>query len=218
MKLPEDSFRHKGLRKKLIEQISQKGSINKQVLQAIEKLPRHWFLDAAFLEYAYQDRPFPIDCDQTISQPFTVAFQTQLLDIQPLDRVLEIGTGSGYQTCILIEMGARVFSIERQKKLYTKALDFLPSIGYFARLFYGDGYKGLPAYAPFDKILITAGAPFIPQPLIDQLKPGGRMVVPVGEGAKQIMTLVSKTSETQYTTQDHGVFSFVPLLENKAGD
>lgn len=218
MKLPEDSFRHKGLRKKLIEQITQKGAIHKQVLQAIEKVPRHWFLDIAFLEYAYQDRPFPIDCEQTISQPYTVAFQTQLLAIQPREKVLEIGTGSGYQTCILIEMGARVFSIERQKKLYNKALDFLPSIGYFPKLFYGDGYKGLPAYGPFDKILITAGAPYIPQALIEQLKPGGLMVVPVGEGSKQIMTLLRKTSESEYTTEDYGVFSFVPLLENKSGD
>jgi protein-L-isoaspartate(D-aspartate) O-methyltransferase len=218
MKLPEDSFRHKGLRKRLVEQIRLKENIQKQVLDAIEKVPRHWFLDVAFLEFAYQDRPFPIDCDQTISQPYTVAFQTQLLDIKPRDKVLEIGTGSGYQTCILIEMGARVFTIERQKKLYTKTKEFLPSIGYLPKMFYGDGYKGLTAFAPFDKILITAGAPFIPEPLIEQLKPGGCMVIPVGEGNTQIMTVLRKTSETSYETEQYGTFSFVPLLENKSGD
>ena len=218
MKLPEDSFRHKGLRKRLVEQIRLKENIQKQVLDAIEKVPRHWFLDVAFLEFAYQDRPFPIDCDQTISQPYTVAFQTQLLDIKPRDKVLEIGTGSGYQTCILIEMGARVFTIERQKKLYTKTKEFLPSIGYLPKMFYGDGYKGLTAFAPFDKILITAGAPFIPEPLIEQLKPGGCMVIPVGEGTTQIMTVLRKTSETSYETEQYGTFSFVPLLENKSGD
>ncbi len=218
MKLPEDSFRHKGLRKRLVEQIRLKENIQKQVLDAIEKVPRHWFLDVAFLEFAYQDRPFPIDCDQTISQPYTVAFQTQLLDIKPRDKVLEIGTGSGYQTCILIEMGARVFTIERQKKLYTKTKEFLPSIGYMPKMFYGDGYKGLTAFAPFDKILITAGAPFIPEPLIEQLKPGGCMVIPVGEGNTQIMTVLRKTSDTSYETEQYGTFSFVPLLENKSGD
>ncbi|MDD2963764.1 MAG: protein-L-isoaspartate(D-aspartate) O-methyltransferase [Bacteroidales bacterium] len=214
----QDTFRHKGLRKKLVEQLRTKSITNEQVLAAIEKIPRHLFLDLAFLEFAYQDKPFPIGSGQTISQPYTVAFQTQLLDLKPREKVLEIGTGSGYQACVLAEMGVKVFSIERQKKLFEKAKTFLPSIGYQIRLFYGDGYKGLPAFAPFDKILITAGAPCIPEALVQQLRPGGRMVVPVGDGNHQEMTLIKKGEDGTTTIEHYGGFLFVPMLENKAQD
>lgn len=214
----QDTFRHKGLRKKLVEQLRLKGISNETVLQALEKIPRHLFLDLAFLEFAYQDKPFPIGSGQTISQPYTVAFQTQLLDPKPREKVLEIGTGSGYQACVLAEMGAKVYSVERQKKLFEKAKTFLPELGYQIRLFYGDGYKGLPPFAPFDKILITAGAPFIPEALIQQLKPGGRLVVPVGNSNHQEMTLVTKMPDGTTEIKEFGGFLFVPMLENKAQD
>lgn len=216
--LPNDTFRHKGLRKKLAEQLRAKNITSEAVLAAIESIPRHLFLDLAFLEFAYQDKPFPIGSGQTISQPFTVAFQTQLLDPKPREKILEIGTGSGYQACVLAEMGAKVFSIERQKKLYEKTRTFLPTIGFQIRLFYGDGYKGLPSFAPFDKILVTAGAPHIPEALVSQLKPGGRMVVPVGDSNHQEMTLLTKKDDGSYEVQHFGGFLFVPLLENKAQD
>lgn len=214
----QDTFRHKGLRKKLVEQLREKNIHNEGVLSAIEKIPRHLFLDLAFLEFAYQDKPFPIGSGQTISQPYTVAFQTELLDPKPREKVLEIGTGSGYQACVLAEMGTKVFSIERQKKLFEKAKIFLPGLGYQVRLFYGDGYKGLPAFAPFDKILITAGAPFIPEALIEQLKPGGRLVLPVGDSSHQEMTLVIKQADGTVEIKQFGGFLFVPMLENKAQD
>jgi len=214
----QDTFRHKGLRKKLVEHLRLKGISNETVLQAMEKIPRHLFLDLAFLEFAYQDKPFPIGSGQTISQPYTVAFQTQLLDPKPREKVLEIGTGSGYQACVLAEMGAKVYSVERQKKLFEKAKAFLPELGYQIRLFYGDGYKGLPPFAPFDKILITAGAPFIPEALIQQLKPGGRLVVPVGNSNHQEMTLVTKLPDGTSEIKEFGGFLFVPMLENKAQD
>ncbi len=213
-----DSYKHKGLRKKLVEGIRNKGIQDENVLKAIEKLPRHFFMDSSFLEFAYQDKPFPIASGQTISQPYTVAFQTELLKIKKGDKVLEIGTGSGYQACILIEMGAKVFSIERQKKLYQKSKKFLPSIGYNPKLFYGDGYKGLPAFAPFDKILITAAAPFAPKNLIEQLKIGGILVAPVGNSDFQIMKSIVKTSENITKEYEHGTFRFVPLLKDKADD
>ncbi|GAB6279322.1 MAG TPA: protein-L-isoaspartate(D-aspartate) O-methyltransferase [Bacteroidales bacterium] len=215
----EDNYRHKGLRKKLVEEIKRKGISDENVLKAIEEIPRHWFLDAAFLEFAYQDKPFPIACQQTISQPYTVAFQTQLLDVKPREKVLEIGTGSGYQACVLSKLGAKVFTIERQKKLYQQTKEFLIAAGFpEIKCFYGDGYKGLPAYAPFDKIIITAGAPEIPEALIEQLKPGGRLVVPVGDYSFQIMTLVIKNADGSITKEEHGVFAFVPMLKNKAND
>ena len=215
----EDNYRHKGLRKKLVEEIRRKGITSENVLKAIEEIPRHWFLDVAFLEFAYQDKPFPIGYQQTISQPYTVAFQTQLLDIQPMEKVLEIGTGSGYQACVLSKLGAKVFTIERQKKLYQQTKEFLQAAGFSdIRCFYGDGYKGLPAYAPFDKIIITAGAPEIPQALIEQLKPGGRLVVPIGKNSMQIMTLLIKNADGSLTKEEHGFFAFVPMLRNKAND
>ncbi|MDO9512134.1 MAG: protein-L-isoaspartate(D-aspartate) O-methyltransferase [Bacteroidales bacterium] len=212
----EDNFRHKGLRKRLVEEIKKKGINQQPVLDAIESIPRHLFLDPVFLEFAYQDKPFPIGCEQTISQPYTVAFQTQLLEIKARDKVLEVGTGSGYQACVLLEIGARVYSIERIKKLYEKTKLFLPKIGYRPKLFYGDGYKGLPTFAPFDKIIITAGAPFIPDELIDQLKPGGILVAPIGVGGVQTMVRWIKQLDGVLTKETHGSFAFVPMLENKS--
>jgi protein-L-isoaspartate(D-aspartate) O-methyltransferase len=213
-----DSYKHKGLRKQLVETISKKGIGDINVLNAIENVPRHFFFDSSFLNFAYEDKAFPIGAGQTISQPYTVAFQTELLEIKKGDKVLEVGTGSGYQACILAEMGARVYSVERQKSLYGKAMKFIPSIGYIVKLFYGDGYKGLPAFAPFDKIIVTAGAPYIPDALTEQLKPGGILVIPVGAGDIQIMTTVTKISESEFRKREHGTFRFVPLLGNKAKD
>lgn len=211
-----DSFRHKGLRKQLVETIRSKGITDPMVLQAIETLPRHFFFDSSFLEYAYEDKPFPIGAGQTISQPFTVAFQSMLLKVEKGIRVLEIGTGSGYQACILAVMGAKVFSIERHKTLFTKTSQLLPSLGYHSiKLFFGDGYKGLPAYAPFDRILITAAAPSIPEELIGQLKPGGLMVIPLGAGNVQTMTVLEKKSCGGYEISEHGAFRFVPMLKDK---
>lgn len=210
-----DSFRHKGLRKKLVETLREKGIVDKNVLQAIEKVPRHLFLDSSFMEYAYEDRAFPIGFGQTISQPYTVAFQTSLLEISSNDKVLEIGTGSGYQSCVLLEIGAKVFTVERQKSLFTKTKQLLPSIGYNPKFFYGDGYKGLSTFAPFDKIIVTAGAPYIPDALIEQLKVGGKLVIPVGEGNKQIMIRIIKTSDKELIKEEHGDFRFVPLLKDK---
>jgi protein-L-isoaspartate(D-aspartate) O-methyltransferase len=213
-----DSYKHKGLRKQLVETIRKKGIGDINVLNAIENVPRHFFFDSSFLNFAYEDKAFPIGAGQTISQPYTVAFQTELLEIKRGDKVLEVGTGSGYQACVLAEMGARVFSVERQKSLYSKAVKFIPSVGYIVKLFYGDGYKGLPAFAPFDKIIVTAGAPYVPDALIEQLRPGGILVIPVGAGDVQIMTTVTKISESEFKKHEHGTFRFVPLLGNKAKD
>lgn len=212
----EDNYRHKGLRKKLVECIRSKGISDDAVMKAIESVPRHFFFESSFLSFAYDDKPFPIGSGQTISQPYTVAFQTQLLEVRKGDKILEVGTGSGYQACILANLGARVYSIERQKSLYLKAKEFLPNLG-FARikLFYGDGFQGLPAFAPFDKILITAAAPFVPEPLIRQLKPGGLMVVPLGQGELQTMTVVHKDLSGAITPEQHGTFRFVPMIPNK---
>ena len=210
-----DTHRHKGLRKKLAEGLKIKGITDQNVLKAIESVPRHLFLDTAFLEIAYQDEAFPIGAGQTISHPYTVAFQSELLKLKKGEKVLEIGTGSGYQTSVLLEMGAKVFSIERQKSLYDKTKHLLPELGYNCKLFYGDGYKGLPAFAPFDKILVTAGAPFVPDDLLTQLKPGGRLVIPVGEKGVQIMTLIEKKAEKDYKKSELGEFRFVPLLEER---
>ena len=184
----------------------------------MNKIPRHLFLDSSFLEFAYQDKPFPIGSGQTISQPYTVAFQTELLVLKKGEKVLEIGTGSGYQACVLVEMGAKVFSVERQKKLYDRTRNLLPKLGYRPRLFYGDGYKGLPTFAPFDKILITAAAPEIPDELIQQLKPGGRLVIPVGSSEIQQMLSIDKESDGSLTEKKHGTFRFVPLLGDRADD
>lgn len=210
-----DTFRHKGLRKKLVDLVRSKGIKDERVLSAIETLPRHFFFDSGFLEFAYEDKAFPIGEGQTISQPYTVAFQSELLDVRKGDKVLEIGTGSGYQAGILFHMGAKVFSVERQKPLFVKAKEMLPRIGCLVKVYFGDGYNGLPAFAPFDRILVTAGAPFIPQLLIDQLKPGGKMVIPVNEGDNQIMTLIVKKEDGTLDVTEHGVFKFVPLLGDK---
>lgn len=210
-----DSFKHKGLRKRLVQEIKEKGISDEKILDAIGKIPRHFFLDSSFLEIAYQDRAFPIGAGQTISQPYTVAFQTELLKLSKGDKVLEIGTGSGYQACVLLEIGAKVFTIERQKTLYDKTKPFLASIGYRPKMFYGDGYKGLPAFAPFDEILITAAAPYIPEDLITQLKIGGKLVLPLGDGDVQVMTRITKISETETKTEQFGFFRFVPLLGDK---
>ena len=213
-----DTYRHKGLRKRLVESLREKGIRDDRVLNAINKVPRHLFLDSSFLEFAYQDKAFPIGSGQTISQPYTVAYQTELLDVQPEQKVLEIGTGSGFQACILMEMGAKLYSIERQKNLYEKAAKFIPQLGYVAKLFYGDGYKGLPAFAPFDRIMITAAVPDIPQALLGQLKTGGILVAPIGKTEIQIMTTLVKNGENDYTRTEHGTFRFVPMLEKRARD
>ncbi|MCC6838209.1 MAG: protein-L-isoaspartate(D-aspartate) O-methyltransferase [Bacteroidia bacterium] len=210
----QDTYRHKGLRRQLTLQLKEKGISSPEVLKAIETVPRHLFLDNAFIERAYEDIAFPIGAGQTISRPHTVAFQTELLQLKKGEKVLEIGTGSGYQTAVLLEMGVKVYSIERQKALFDKTKEFLPSIGYSAKFFYGDGYKGLPVFAPFDKIIITAGAPEIPKPLLEQLAIGGIMVIPLGDSV-QTMTLLKKTAVNKFEKIEYGEFKFVPLLEDK---
>ena len=210
-----DTFRHKGLRKKLVEELKTKGISNQAVLDAIGAIPRHLFLESSFLEFAYQDNAFPIGAGQTISQPYTVAIQSTLLNIKKNDKVLEIGTGSGYQAAVLHLMGAKVYSIERQRELFGKTKALLTTLDYRIKLFYGDGYLGLPSFAPFDKIIITCGAPFIPEKLLEQLKPNGILVVPLGEEV-QTMTTIRKKSETDFIREEHGQFRFVPMLENKS--
>lgn len=211
----EDTFKHKGLRQKLVATIKDKGIVDEKVLKAIGNVPRHLFMDSGFLDYAYKDMAFPIAADQTISQPYTVAFQTELLQIKKDDKILEIGTGSGYQTAVLIELGTRVYSIERQQELFKKTSMFLPKIGYRAKkLIFGDGYKGLESEAPFDGIIVTAGAPFVPKALLGQLKIGGRLVIPVGDDV-QIMTLITRKGEKEFEQEEFGEFRFVPLLEDK---
>lgn len=211
-----DSYRHKGLRKQLAQEIKAKGIHDERIVQAIEKIPRHFFLDSSFVEFAYQDKAFPIGAGQTISQPFTVAFQTQLLEVGKGDKVLEIGTGSGYQACVLLELGVRVYSIERQRELYVKTSSLLQKMNYHPRLFYGDGYKGLPAFAPFDRVLITAAAPEIPRALLHQLRIGGFMVVPVGADKTQVMMKITRVDEDLYEQEEYGEFRFVPMLSNRA--
>ncbi|MGY8932260.1 MAG: protein-L-isoaspartate(D-aspartate) O-methyltransferase [Flavobacteriales bacterium] len=211
----KDTFLHKGLRKKLVDYLSSKGIYDNAVLKAIMNIPRHLFMDNAFVNFAYQDKAFPIGSGQTISQPYTVAFQTQLLKLKPYHKVLEIGTGSGYQAAVLNELNTHVYSIERQKDLFLKTKEFLPTIGHQCMFVYGDGYKGLPKFAPFDRIIITCGAPNIPELLIEQLKVGGRMVAPIGTGDIQVMHLIEKISESETKITTHGEFSFVPMLNNK---
>jgi len=211
----KDTFTHKGMRKKLVETLEKKGITNPGVLQAINTIPRHLFMDSSFIDHAYVDKAFPIAAQQTISQPYTVARQTELLDIVKGSKVLEIGTGSGYQTAVLLEIGAVVYSIERQNKLFKKAVKFLKQQGYNPKkLIFGDGYIGLENEAPFDGIVVTAGAPYVPKPLLAQLKIGGKLVIPVGE-TSQIMTVFTRTSKTAFDKQTFGEFRFVPLLENK---
>lgn len=216
MRATEDSYRHKGLRRKLVEVVKAKGITDDRVLAAIENIPRHFFLDSAFDELAYQDRAFPIEAEQTISQPYTVAYQTQLLEIKTHDKVLEIGTGSAYQASVLAEMGAKVFTIERQKKLFDSNKNFAylkryPNI----KFFYGDGFEGLPTFAPFDKVIITAAAPYIPQKLIGQMKRGGMMVIPVGSGDHQVMKRLTKLNDDSISEEIFDQFSFVPMLQGK---
>ncbi|MDX9770544.1 MAG: protein-L-isoaspartate(D-aspartate) O-methyltransferase [Tenuifilaceae bacterium] len=209
----EDSFRHKGLRKKLVDEIRSKGIKCERVLAAINTVPRHLFMESGFLNFSYKDSAFPIGAGQTISQPYTVAFQTELLDIKPLEKVLEIGTGSGYQTAVLLEMGAKVYTIERQHELYVRSKTLLEKLNYTPHFFYGDGYKGKPTYGPYHKILVTAGAPEIPADLIEQLMVGGKMVIPVGDSTGQKMMMVEKISETETRISNHGRFAFVPMLK-----
>jgi len=208
----EDTFRHQGMRRKLVAEIKQKGITDEGVLEAISSIPRHLFMDNSFIQFAYIDKAFPIASGQTISQPYTVAFQTESLHIKKFDKVLEVGTGSGYQSAVLCKMGATVYTIERQKALYDFARNLLPALGFRPQFFYGDGYRGLPTYGPFDKIIVTAGASFVPEPLKQQLKVGGIMVIPVGKSDLQIMKIITRISETEYTEDDRGGFVFVPLL------
>lgn len=211
----KDTAKHQGLRNQLVSVLKEKGITDNNVLDAIKKIPRHLFLNSSFEEHAYQDRAFPIAAEQTISHPYTVAFQSQLLEIQKDHKVLEIGTGSGYQTAVLYLMGAKVYSVERQNELFKQTSQLLPKLGIRPKhLSFGDGYKGLPTYAPFDSIIVTAGAPFIPQPLMAQLKIGGRLVIPLGDDL-QVMTLLIRKNETQFEKHEFGEFKFVPLLGDK---
>jgi protein-L-isoaspartate(D-aspartate) O-methyltransferase len=218
MRKYEDTYRHKGLRKKLIDILKEKGITDNAVLDAINNIPRHFFLDSAFDEIAYEDRAFPISDGQTISQPYTVAYQTQLLQVKPLEKILEIGTGSIYQASVLAEMGAKVFTIERQKNLFEKTKQFVLRSKYpNIKFFYGDGFEGLPTYAPFDKVIITAAAPFVPPKLIEQLRTGGKMVIPVDEGPHQRMLRLTKNADGSFSEEAFQNFSFVPMLTGKNG-
>jgi len=211
----KDTFKHKGLRQQLVAVLVDKGIKDEAVLKAIGNIPRHLFMDSSFLDHAYQDKAFPIAADQTISQPYTVAFQTELLQVKKDDKILEIGTGSGYQAAVLCELDAKVYSIERQQELFKKTSKFLPKLGYRPKkLIFGDGYKGLKEEAPFDGIIVTAGAPFIPKPLLSQLKIGGRLVIPVGDDV-QVMTLIIRKGPKEFEKHEFGDFRFVPLLEDK---
>ena len=216
MRTFEDSYRHKGLRKKLVDSIREKGDFDSNILEALTNIPRHFFLDTALDHIAYEDRAFPISAGQTISQPYTVAYQTQLLGVKQHEKVLEIGTGSGYQATILAELGANVYTIERQKKIFELNKDF-----YFRKIypnikfFYGDGFEGLPTYAPFDKIIITAAAPYIPPKLVEQLKPGGTLVLPLDEGSLQRMVRLTKSPDGTLSEESFLNFTFVPMLRGK---
>ena len=213
-----DTYQYKGLRRQLVEVLRKKGITDENVLTAITNIPRHFFLDSAFDKIAYEDRAFPIGEGQTISQPYTVAYQTQLLEIKPNDKVLEIGTGSVYQASVLAEMGAKVFTVERQKKLYEKNKAFIFRAKYpNIKFFYGDGFQGLPTYAPFDKVIITAAAPFVPPRLITQLKIGGMMVIPVDLGPVTQMLRLTKLADSSYSEERFDNFSFVPMLEGRSG-
>jgi protein-L-isoaspartate(D-aspartate) O-methyltransferase len=213
-----DSYRHLGMRKNLVNGLINKGIQDENVIEAMHKVPRHLFMDSSFLEFAYQDKAFPIGSGQTISQPYTVAFQSQLLEVKKHMSVLEIGTGSGYQACVLYELGAKVFTIERQFNLYKKVKLFFEKYNYRIKVFHRDGYEGLPAWAPFDRVLITAATPVIPEALKAQLKIGGILVAPVGEQGRQTMTKLIKVSETEFETEQHGGFVFVPMLPGKGND
>lgn len=211
-----DTYRHKGLRKLLVNDMMDKGITDRSVLAAMNAVPRHYFMENAFLEYAYENQAFQIGAGQTISHPYTVAFQSQLLDVTPGMKVLEIGTGSGYQCSVLCEMGVKVVSIERQRLLFDKTKPLLRQLGYRPQLFYGDGFKGKKVFGPYDRVIITCGAPFIPEELVHQTKVGGKLVIPLGEGDVQEMLLLEKVSENEVRQSRHGKFSFVPMLENRA--
>ncbi|MFT3680801.1 MAG: protein-L-isoaspartate(D-aspartate) O-methyltransferase [Ferruginibacter sp.] len=218
MRRYEDTYRHKGLRKKLIDSIREKGISDEAVLAALNNIPRHYFLDSAFEQIAYEDRAFPIAEGQTISQPYTVAYQTQLLQVKTFEKVLEIGTGSIYQATVLAEMGAQVYTIERQKVLFERSKQFPLKARYPGiKFFYGDGYEGLPTFAPFDKVIITAAAPFVPPKLLDQMKAGAKMVIPVDEGASQRMLRITKQADGTFYEEAFEHFSFVPMLTGKNG-
>lgn len=211
----KDTPKHEGLRNQLVMQLKVRGITDINVLEAIKKVPRHLFLDSSFTDFAYQENAFPIGAGQTISHPYTVAFQSQLLEVQKDQKILEIGTGCGYQTAVLFKMGAKVYSVERQNELFKKTSLLLPKLGIRPKhLSFGDGYKGLEQHAPFDGIIVTAGAPFIPKPLMAQLKIGGRLVIPIGD-KKQIMTVLIRKNDTQFEKHEFGDFQFVPLLEDK---
>ena len=211
----KDTNKHQGLRNQLAKLLEEKGITDKNVLDAIKKIPRHLFLNSSFEDFAYQDKAFPIAAGQTISQPYTVAFQSQLLEVKKDHKILEIGTGSGYQTAVLVTLGAKVYSVERQNELFKITSALLPKLNIRPKhLSFGDGYKGLPNHAPFDSIIVTAGAPIIPKPLMAQLKIGGRLVIPLGE-KEQVMTMLIRKNETQFEKHEFGDFKFVPLLENK---
>jgi protein-L-isoaspartate(D-aspartate) O-methyltransferase len=211
-----DNYREQGARKKLVDELRKKGIADENVLKAIGKVPRHFFFDETFWNQAYRDIAFPIGEGQTISQPYTVAYQTELLHIKKGDKVLEIGTGSGYQACVLVEVGAKVFTIERQEKLYERTRNLLPRMGYKAHFFLGDGSKGIPNHAPYDKIIVTAGAPTVPETLMDQLKIGGILVIPVGDEKTQQMVTVLKIGENDYERHVLDTFRFVPLVGERA--
>ncbi|MFO7575612.1 MAG: protein-L-isoaspartate(D-aspartate) O-methyltransferase [Bacteroidales bacterium] len=213
-----DSFEARGKRKKLVDEIRSKGITDERVLEAVNKVPRHYFMDPAFLNHAYQDKAFPISSGQTISQPYTVAFQTQLLRVEKKSKILEIGTGSGYQAAILVEMGARVFTIERHRELYQKARKMMAALGYEASYFFGDGYLGKLSYSPYDGILLTAATDQIPETLLRQLAIGGRLVAPVGNRNSQEMTLVIRKGEDEFEYSNHGYFAFVPMLPGVVND
>ncbi|MBL7950172.1 MAG: protein-L-isoaspartate(D-aspartate) O-methyltransferase [Flavobacteriales bacterium] len=214
----KDEHRHQGLRKRLVDVLRNKGIKDQRVLDAISRIARHQFIDdSAFMELAYQDIAFPIGCGQTISQPYTVAFQTELLELRPRMKVLEIGTGSGYQTAVLCSLECKVFSIERHKPLYLRTKERLSQMGYRPTLSHGDGFKGLPKEGPFDRVLVTCGAPWVPEDLLGQLKVGGVLVIPVGEGDEQRMLRMERTEAGTFRTDDRGAFRFVPMLQDKVG-
>lgn len=218
MRKYEDTYRHKGLRKKLMDSLRNKGITDENVLSAMNNIPRHFFLDSAFDEIAYEDRAFPISEGQTISQPYTVAYQTQLLQVKPFDKILEIGTGSIYQATVLAEMGAKIFTIERQKALFEKTKNYIFKTKYpNLKFFFGDGFEGLPTFAPFDKVIITAAAPLVPPKLIEQLKTGGKMVIPLNEGEHQRMLRITKNENGTTSEEAFENFSFVPMLSGKRG-
>jgi len=211
----KDTLKHQGLRNQLIKTLIKKGISDENVLKAMAKIPRHLFMNSSFEAFAYQDKAFPIAAEQTISQPYTVAFQTEKLKVKPGDKILEIGTGSGYQTAVLVALKAKVYSVERQQELYKKATVFLPKLGFKPKAIrFGDGYLGLPEFAPFDSIIVTAGAPYVPKALLSQLKIGGRLVIPVGKDSQK-MTLIVRKEDKVFDKKVFGDFSFVPMLEKK---